>query len=192
MTVSGRFSYLHVDAPWAGQAGNRKRWGGDLLIPKDTPEGKADFKKLKARIDELKAQNPDSKIKSTDLFLKDGDSEDCRNAAAKGHWIVSAYRAEKQTGPQIFTRKKVQIENTATGHAEYPYSGAYGRMVITPFFTKNGGIPRITASIEIIQKTADGERLGGSSDASPDDLPDLPDDESDGLDADDDGLGDLD
>lgn len=150
----------------------RPRFGCQIYIPKSDENTKAVLDREIARL--VKTHMKGIKPKSKDLFLKDGDGEDNRDEHAKGHWIVSANRAESQGRPQIIDRKRVAIDSK---DAAEMYAGCYCNFLISVFIPKRGNTNQISACLEVVQKVKDGEPFGAAPVDVESVMPELEDDD---------------
>lgn len=187
-TIKGAIlSFPHFTEAHAATEGGALRFGAELRIPKSNTE---DVKKVQAFIDEIKKEQDKHKVRifSGDICLKDGDTWEKAREEHKGHWILSANKAAKQGPPDLYGRKhsagKIPNETDAQKAAieKMFYPGCIVNAVVNLYFTKKGGGAKIPATLDVVQFWADGDRLGGAGQASLDDLPDADDDDSDGLD----------
>jgi hypothetical protein len=184
-------SYPHLKDSHLPPGGTNKRFGAEFRLPKDHPNYEAELKKVQAEITRIKKDKEKGKVKifSADICLKDGDTWEKAKDDQKGHMILSANRPDSQGRPKLVTRKKVDVPEADIVATFYP--GCVVNAIVGIYHTSKGGGHKIPASLETVQFSTDGARLGGGGGtASLDDLPDLEDDESDGLDEEeDDGLG---
>lgn len=173
--VPGRLSFpkLWEAKAVAGDPNAKPRYGCQILLPKtDT----ATHAKLTAEIDRLaKLHFKGVRPKSKDLFIKDGDGEEGDEITA-GHWVISANRAESQGRPLVIDRNRTPLMPSDNK----PYAGCFCNFLIGIYKPKNW--TKITASLEVVQFDKDGTPLGGGGGhANANVMPDLGDDESDGL-----------
>lgn len=151
-----RFSYAHVWEPWANEEGDKPKYSVSLLIPK---KDKASVAKIKTAID---AAIEDGKTKKwgnkvpRDMWipLRDGDLEtDEKGLEYIGHYFISA---KSNTQPGILDEDKEEI----LVKTQF-YSGCYGKAILEfyPFDAK--GNKGIGVGLVALQKTRDGESLGG-------------------------------
>ncbi|MFC7704851.1 ssDNA-binding protein [Plastorhodobacter daqingensis] len=78
--------------------------------------------------------------------------------------------------PKIMDRYKRDVEVKDINAVAY--NGTYADVIVSFYGTKNGGTPRISASIEAIRSHQEGDRLGGGGvEVSSDDFDDLEDDD---------------
>ncbi len=171
--IKGRISYPKVFKPehFKNDTATPKRYGCQVLMPKSDTEGKAAIDK---EIDRLTKQHfKGKKPKTKDLPIKDGDGED-GDEHSKGCWIISANRAESQGRPTVVDRQKQPIVQE-DGKL---FAGYHCRFILGIYKPKTYDI--ISASLELVQVLREGEVIGAAP-VSADDLPDLDDDEDDGL-----------
>lgn len=164
---------------WEAKAVNndpnaRPRYGCQIYLPKSDESTKAKIDKEIARL--VKVHFKGVKPKSKDLFIKDGDSEDNRDEYAKGHWIISANRAESQGRPQIVDRTRKAIDSS---ERERVYAGCVCNFLISVFIPKRGNQNQIASCLEIVQFVKDGEPFGAARVAAESVMPELPEDDED-------------
>ena len=150
---------------------SKPRYGCAIYLPKSDEATKAKIDKEIARLSKLhfKGVRP----KSKDLCISDGDGED-GDENTKGHWIISANRAESQGRPQVIDRKRKAIDSS---EASTVYAGCYCNFLISLYTPKNW--QKITASLEVVQFLRDGEPLGAARVNVDAVMPELPDSEDD-------------
>lgn len=181
-------SYPHLTEAHKATPTSDPRYGAELRIPKTNVE---DYQKLRDFIDELKKAKEKEKIRvfDSDICLKDGDTFEKRKPEHAGFWLLSANKSEKQGPPDLYGRKhsagKLPNESKPEKDAieKMFYPGLIVNAVVGIYFSSKGG-NKICATLEVVQKWQDGERLGQGGSASLDDLPDAEDDEDDNLDDD--------
>lgn len=158
-----------------GVADAKPRYGCQLLLPKTDIAGKALLDAAEQALAKLhwKGVLP----KSKDRFVKDGDGED-GDEHSKGHWIVSANRAEGQGRPQVIDRDRTAIDSADANTKVY--AGCYVNALISVFKPKAFG--KTCASLEVIQRVKDGDRFGAGVVSVDDVMPDLADDEEEDFD----------
>lgn len=152
-----------------GDADSKPRYGCQLYLPKSDEATKAKIDKEIDRLSKLHFKGV--KPKSKDLSIKDGDGED-GDENTKGHWIISANRAETQGRPQVVDRARRPIDSSEQSEV---YGGCYVNALIAFYVPKNWG--KICTSLEIVQKVKDGESFGAPRVDAEDVMPELPDDE---------------
>ena len=168
VTNEVRFSYAHL---WEPQAvnGSEPKYSVSLIIPKTD---KATVKAIKDAI-EIAKQEGIGKFggklpANLKLPLRDGDIERPDDEAYKNSFFLNCNSKEQ---PQIVDRKVQPILD----RNEF-YSGCYGRASISIYAYNVNGNRGIAASVNSVQKTRDGESLGGRSRAE-DDFTALDDDD---------------
>lgn len=156
ITGEVRLSYLNVWEAKAFEEGATPKFSATLVIPKTD---KATVKKINGAIEESEKAG---KAKYGEKFkmikgspLKDGDAKDCESPEYAGCFYIRTSTASR---PFLFDRRKQQISDRAE-----IYSGCYGiaSINIDAFQTKSGTNKGVTAYLNGIQKTRDGESLGG-------------------------------
>ena len=152
------------------QADSKPRFGCQIYLSKADEATKAKIDKEVARLS--KANFKGVKPKSKDICFVDGDSDDNRDEHAKGHWVISANRAEIQGRPQVVDRSKKAIDSS---EAATVYAGCYCNFLVSFFVPKGWG--KICASLEIVQFVKDGDPFGAPRPVAEDVMPDLPDEE---------------
>ena len=153
---------------------SKPRFGCAIYLPKSDEATKAKIDKEIARLSKINFKGV--KPKSKDLCVVDGDGED-GDENTKGHWIISANRAESQGRPQVVDRSKKAIDSS---DASMVYAGCYCNFLVSFFVPKSWG--KICASLEIVQFVRDGDPFGAARAVAEDVMPDLGDDE-DGFEA---------
>lgn len=182
MTGIVRFSYVHLLEPYAAQSGQDEKYSVQLLIPKSDTKTLA---KMKAAIEAAKEQGKSSKWGgkipgNLKVNLRDGDEEkdvDGEDAAYKGMMFMNV---SSKTKPGIVgTQRGADGKLKALEDEDEIYSGMYGRASINFFAYNSNGSKGVSAGLNNIQKTKDGERLGGSHSKAEDDFDDWEDDTED-------------
>lgn len=180
LNVRGSYVKFVTPAAVVAEPNGTKRYGLTVLLPKSDKTGKA---KLDAAIAAVKKANPKTKFLPSNIFLKDGDSDERTKPEYADHWFFAANRNESQGPPDCYGKKKSAGKLSKDEVKELFYSGCRLNVVVGVFKPK--GWDKVCASIEIAQFAGDDERFGDGSTASADELPDIEDDEDE-----DDGLGD--
>lgn len=168
VTNEVRFSYAHL---WEPQAinGSEPKYSVSLIIPKSD---KQTIKAIKDAIEIAKQEGIgkfNGKIPTTlKLPLRDGDIERPDDEVYKDSYFLNCNSKDQ---PQIVDRKVQPIID----RSEF-YSGCYGRASISLYAYNVNGNRGIAASVNSVQKTRDGESLGGRSRAE-DDFTALDDDD---------------
>lgn len=177
VTGKVRFSYLNVFTPKADDDGNEK-YGVSLLIPKKDKETLAKITKaIDAAIEIGKGKlggKTGKVVKSTlKLPLRDGDEERPDDEAYEGMMFMNANCKQK---PGLVDRDRNPILDSTE-----LYSGCWGRASVN-FFAFDGKQKGIACGLNNLQKLADGEPLGGRSNAEDDFADDVGDEDDDLLD----------
>lgn len=153
---------------------SKPRYGCQIYLPKSDT---ATRKKIEAEIERLtKEKFKGVKLKAKDLFISDGDGEDGTDVT-KGHWIISANRAESQGRPAVIDRNRKAIDSS---ESQKVYAGSVCNFLIGVYVP--GKWSKICASLEVVQFVADGTPLGAGGVNVDDVMPDLGAEDSDGLD----------
>ena len=174
--VNTRWSYANVWDPKSINGGAPK-YSVSLIIPKSDT---VTVNKIKAAI-QAAYEEGESKLKGTakvcpalDVIktpLRDGDKERPGDEAYKDSYFINA---TSKTAPGIIDQNKIKLTD-----ATALYSGCYVRVSINFYAFNFNGSKGIAAGLNNVQKWADGEFLGGCSNAESD---------FDELDSDDDDL----
>lgn len=177
LILNARLGYPKLYEPKAakGDPNSKPRYGCQIYIPKSDEGTHA---KILKQIDRLaKAHLKGVKPKSANLPIKDGDGED-GDENTRGHWILTANRAESQGRPQVVDRKNRPIDSK---DANDVYGGCYCDFLVDFYFQSNWG--RICVSLEIVRKVRDGESFGAPRVEASEILPELPDEEEEEFEA---------
>lgn len=159
ITGEVRLSYVHIFEP-VSINGGKEKYSVSLLIPKDdTATVRAIEAAVEAAIQEGVGKfggkiPPRGSLK---LPLRDGDTERDDPAYA-GHYFVNA---NSPSQPQVVD----QMVHPILDRSEV-YSGCYGRASITFYVFNTNGNRGIACGLGNIQKTRDGEPLGGHASAT--------------------------
>ena len=159
-----RLSYAHLFEPFSNTANQEAKYSTAILIPKSD---KATIKKLRAAQQAALEAGKDSKFGGripttwTDT-IHDGDEEADldKNPEYAGHLYMSV---SSKTKPGIVDQDVNPImDSTAV------YSGCYARVSINAFPYSQQGNKGVSFGLNHCQKLADGEFLGGRSNAEDD------------------------
>ena len=150
---------------------SKARFGCQIYLPKSD---RTTAKAVQAEIDRLvKEKLKGVKPKGADICVSDGDDGGDENT--KGHWIISANRAEKQGRPQVIDRNRTPL----TPDDNRPYAGCYCAFLISFFVPKDW--KKICASLEVVQFAKDGEPFGAGRVDVDAVMPNLDDDDGGGM-----------
>jgi hypothetical protein len=154
VTGKARLSYCNIFEARASQEGGDAKYSVSVLIPKsDVATIAAINKAVQATIDEGKASKFGGKIAGLKMPLRDGDTEK-DDEAYVGHWFFNASAKQK---PVI-----VDINGNVILDSREVYSGCFGRVSVNFFAYNSNGSKGVAAGLNAVQKTADGESLGGA------------------------------
>ncbi|MBO6182653.1 MAG: DUF2815 family protein [Acidaminococcaceae bacterium] len=161
VTGKVRLSYAHVWEP-VSINDSKPKYSVSLVIPKSDKET---IKKINAAVDaaieegiaKFGGKRPNKA--ALKLPLRDGDTER-DDEAYKNSFFVNA---NSTTAPQIVDRAVNPILDR-----EEVYSGCYARVSINFYAYNTNGNKGIACGLGNIQKVADGEPLGGRSNAKDD------------------------
>lgn len=160
VTGKVRFSYANVFSPKAAQEGATPKYSVSIIIPKSDTKTIADinaaFEKVKAASTTLFGGSVPKMLKGG---LRDGDAEKDDAAYANSYFI----NANSVNKPGVVDNDL----NPIIDPSEF-YSGCYGRASITFYPYNSNGSKGIACGLNNIQKTDDGEQLGGGSSAASD------------------------
>lgn len=189
LCIDVRFSYPHIGEPYAGtndkgEPGTPK-YGVVGMLPKDTH---APLKDL--IVEEMTKILREQKIEFKNFpaekkFMRNGDQSG--KEAYVGHWIVST-REERQ--PAIRNGKLERLRDKKE-IADLFYGGAWGAILIRPWWQSNKYGKRVNAGLSAIQFIRHDDAFGEGriSDDEIDDTFEAYEDEEGGGFDDDDGLG---
>lgn len=173
VTGKARLSYVQVF-----NLNDDGKYSLAVLIPKtDT----ATVAKINAAIEKLKLDPKAQQVWGGKFLanykspLRDGDTERDTDEFPeyKGHWFFNASTKNK---PQVVDQNVEPILSQ-----DELYSGCYGRVSINLYAFNQDGGKGIAAGLNNVQKMADGERLGGRSNAEDDFGPVTEDEEAEGF-----------
>ena len=165
ITGEVRFSYVHLLEAYSSFDGQDPKFSATLLIPKSDKKTLIDMKNAIEAAKEAGKSKFNGKIpnnlKST---LRDGDTDDSidpdENPEYAGNYFI---RVSSKTKPGI-----VDADVNPIMDAGEIYSGMYGRASINFFAYNTAGNRGISAGLNNVQKTRDGDFLGGRSKADDD------------------------
>lgn len=167
VTGEARLSYVHLFKPYANQPNQEPKYSTTILIPKSDIATK---QRIDAAINAAIQEGVSSKWNGVrppmvSMPIHDGDgprpsdgtpfNEECR-----GHWVLTA--SSKQA-PQVVDLSIQPIINQSE-----VYSGMYARVSIRFFAYNQNGKKGIGCGLGNVQKTRDGEPLGGRTSAASD------------------------
>lgn len=157
-----RMSYVHLFKPYASMQGQEEKFSVTVLVPKTDMDT---MSRINAAIEAAKQRGINEKwngqcppIVPTPVY--DGDGVRPSDGAAygpecKGHWVFTA-SAKADYPPEIVDAHGNPIINQSE-----VYSGMYGRVNVNFYPYSFGGKKGIGCGLGPVQKTRDGEALGG-------------------------------
>jgi hypothetical protein len=160
VTGKVRFSYAHVFQPSAAIEGGTPKYSVSIIIPKSDTETVAKFQKAFEDAATTNAAFFGGAVpKGLKGGLRDGDAEKDDPAYANS-FFVNANSANK---PGVVDADM----NAIIDHSEF-YSGCYGRASVTLYPYNASGSKGIAVGLNNVQKTEDGDKLGGGTSAAVD------------------------
>lgn len=161
ITGKVRFSYAHVFKPYAVEAGQEEKYSVSILIPKSDKKTIAKIKKAIEAAKVAGASTFGGKIPANlKTPLRDGDTDRPDDPVYAGHYFMNANSKQK---PGVVDAQLQEIIDS-----EEFYSGCYGRASVNFYAYNVSGNKGIAAGLNNLQKTADGDYLGGRSRAEDD------------------------
>ena len=167
-----RLSYTHLDKPYASQPGQDPKYSATILVLKQPGENKAKMDAAIAVAIQKALEKYGKAFPATPkISVHDGDGtrpsdgqpfgEEC-----KGCWVFTA--SNKSPVPVVDLNLQPILDATAI------YSGMFANVGVT-FFGYNAPQNKgIGVALDNVQKTADGDALGGSRASVEDDFGDEP------------------
>ena len=154
-----RISYEHLTKPYAQKLGEPEKYSATLLIPKhDFATKQRIDAAIQAAIQEgIPGKWGGVRPPQVPIPIHDGDGQRVNGEAfgpeCRGHWVVTA--SSKQRQEIVDTSMNPIIDATQI------YSGMYANVSINFFAYFNSGKKGIGCGLGPVQKTRDGEPLGG-------------------------------
>ena len=160
VTGKVRFSYAHVFQPSAAVEGGTPKYSVSIIIPKSDTETVTKFQKAFEDAANTNAAFFGGAVpKGLKGGLRDGDAEKDDPAYANS-FFVNANSANK---PGV-----VDADMNAIIDPSEFYSGCYGRASVTLYPYNASGSKGIAVGLNNVQKTEDGDKLGGGTSAAVD------------------------
>lgn len=160
-----RLSFTHVFAPHAMNDGQEEKYSVMLLIPKDDKETLDAIKRAqKAAAEQKWGAKVPKNLKNT---LRDGDDEQDTDERPEfaGHYFINV---SSKTKPGVVLPIKGADGKLKPATEEDIYSGVYARVSINFYGYDTAGNRGVTAGLNNILKSRDGEYLGGRASAESD------------------------
>lgn len=151
VTGEVRLSYVNLFEPKAIAEGQAPKYSTTLLIDKDD---KATVKLIQNAIAEVIANSQDvlKGTKGLKTPLRDGDEEK-DSLEYENHFFMNA---SSKTPPIVVDEDRQEVVNPRE-----VYSGCYGRVSMNFFAYNQAGNKGVGVALNAVQKTRDGESLGG-------------------------------
>lgn len=172
-----RFSFTHLTEPYAISDGQEPKYQTMILIPKSD---KKTYEKIVNAQKEAFKDEAQGKLKGltfdkTKTTLKDGDDVAGERPECADHWTMNVSTKNK---PEILgTQRDADGKLKAITDDEEIYSGMYGRVSLNFFAYNSNGNKGISCGLNNVQKTKDGDVLGGGRTNAQDDFADWEDDD---------------
>lgn len=189
VTCPVRLSYVHLFEPYSSDPDDKPRYSCVILIPKNTPEGRATIRQIKAGFAAAAEAGKNSKFDgriphnlATTMYDGDEDADLERNPEYAGHMYMSL---NSKTAPGIVDRNVQPILDSTE-----IYSGVWARVDMNAFPYNNGKKKGVSFGLNHVQKIRDDDYLGGRSRAE--DVFEAYEDDSDEYTGDPDGFDDND
>lgn len=176
ITGKVRFSYVNIFKSRAFQPGQDEKFSICLLIPKKDKKTVADIKAAMDAAVQLGVSEKwgGKKPANLKLPLRDGDEERADEAEEyAGMYFLNANSNQK---PGIIDMYKNEVLDSTE-----VYSGSWGRASINFFPYNSNGNKGVAVGLNNIQKTGDGEALGGTRASAESDFDDDFDDDDDDM-----------
>lgn len=163
VTGTVRFSYCHVFEPWSGDGSSDPKFSVAVLIPKsDTTT----LRKIKAAVDAARQKGHkkwgNAVPKNLKLPLRDGDEERPDYEEYRNCYFLNA---SSKSRPGVVDASL----NPILDAGEF-YSGCYGRASLNFYAFSTNGNNGVAVGLNNLQKTKDGEPLGGTRSKPEDDF----------------------
>lgn len=168
-----RCSYPHVDAAWAQEEGDTKKFSMTGMLNKKTHKAAHDL--IKRVIDKMMAEQKSKgklkgDLKSDSRFLRDGDDSGKPDYA--GYWTISS---SENTAPAVRDADRSKMTDPAKIKARF-VAGHRVDMLISPWFQDNKYGKKINANLKAVRYRGADEPLGEGSTLSDDDVDETFDD----------------
>lgn len=165
--ADARLSYANLFEPVSFND-QEPKYSVSLLISKDDKEGIEVIKKAIENARELGIEKRGKKFASGNIRtpLRDGDTEKPDDEIYAGHYFMNA---NAKRPPQVVGL----FRDAETGKPiplgpEEVYSGCYANVSVNFYDYEVSGNKGVAVGLNNVQKTRDGERIGGASSASDD------------------------
>lgn len=159
-----RLSYVHLFKPYAFQPGQEEKFSCTILIPKSDTETMARINNAIAAATEKGVSDKWNGVRPPVIPNPVYDGDDVRPSdgmafgpECRGHYVLTA-SAKADYPPEVVDAQLNPVINQSE-----IYSGIYARVNISFFPYAFGGKKGIGCGLGPVQKTRDGEPLGGSA-----------------------------
>lgn len=163
VTGTVRFSYVHVFEPWSGDGKSNPKFSVAILVPKSDRET---LRKIHAAVEAAKEKGQQKWGKTAPralkLPLRDGDAERPDQPEYAGCYF---FNASSKTRPNVVDASL----NPILDYLDF-YSGCYGRASINFYPFNTAGNYGVACGLNNLQKTRDGDPLGGTRSRPEDDF----------------------
>lgn len=160
-----RFSFANVFAPRKTEDGSEGKYSVMILVPKTDKKG---IELIESAIEAAKTAGKDSKWggkipagSRLKLPLRDGDEEFPDDPTYEGMYFFNA-ASKASIAPKVGVRDDKGNTSEALDEEDF-YSGCYGAAWINFYPYSVSGNNGVAAGLNMVVKTRDGEKLGGSS-----------------------------
>jgi hypothetical protein len=163
-----RLSYTHLDKPYAQQPGQEPKYSATILVPKNPASNKALIDAAIATATQKTIEKYGKAFPMTPkVSVHDGDGTRPSDGQpfgdeCKGCWVFTA--SSKQPVTVVDTNLQQILDPTQI------YSGMYANVGVTFFGYSAPQNKGIGVALDNVQKTADGEPLGGTRASAEDDF----------------------
>lgn len=161
-----RLSYEHIFTPYSKEEKEKKKYSGRFILPESTHAKEIEL--LQAHNLKLQKEYFKARIKSSDIYFRDGD--ELGKDEYEDTWYIAASETHR---PQVIGKRREVI----TQEDDIVYSGCYVNVLIRPWKQDNTYGKKINANLLAVQFNRDGERFGAER---PDVNEHFEDDESSG------------
>lgn len=157
-----RLGYVHLDKPYTMKPDNPAKYSVMVLVPKTDTATMANINQAIAEAKDIGINNKWNGTAPPRIPtpIHDGDgvkqTGEPYGPECKGHWVFTAY-AQADRKPRI-----VDINLQDIIDPTEIYSGMYGRVSVNFYAYNYGGRKGIGCGLNHVQKTRDGEPLGGT------------------------------
>lgn len=155
VTPELRLSYTHLFEPRKITDDSDPKYSVSILIPKSNTKL---VKQINDMVQQVIDKNQDTLKTKKGLKhpLRDGDEERDQDAAYAGHYFISANTSAK-SAPLVLDKDRNEVIEERD-----IYSGMFGRVSLNFYAFNKAGNRGVAAGLNAVQKTKDGDPLGGT------------------------------